>query len=281
MPLISVIIPTFNRRDSISKAIDSVLNQTISDWELIIIDDGSQDDTCEIVKPFLQDPRIRYNFQENRGVSSARNTGAKLAKGNWLVFLDSDDLFTQSAFENFFETIQSDLSVGIWKSGCLLRIGTKEEIELPKEGELIPFLVGCFILKRSIFNSIKGFDEKLRFSENTELLHRIKLSEYKIKTIQKPTLIYNSHPHGGSKNLKNMNDSLSHILKIHKKTLTSDEKRLYYQIMGVNSLRFQEFPSARKNLLTAYSLKLWRIDTLARLIISYLPIISRKIYKLL
>lgn len=94
-PLISVIIPTYNRAHIISRAIDSVLKQTYSNWELIIVDDGSEDDTEEVVRRITKKNKgkIFYFKQQNKGVSAARNLGIRKANGDYISFLDSDDEF--------------------------------------------------------------------------------------------------------------------------------------------------------------------------------------------
>lgn len=91
MPLVSVIVPTFNRRELVCQAIDSVLAQTFSDYELIIVDDGSTDGTGEAIAAYGD--RIRYCWQENQGESVARNRGIALAQGEYIALLDSDDLW--------------------------------------------------------------------------------------------------------------------------------------------------------------------------------------------
>lgn len=279
MPLISVIIPTYNRMDSIAKAIDSVLKQSFSDWELIIVDDGSKDETSEIIKPFLLNSKIQFVDKENQGVSSARNTGVKLSKGDWLVFLDSDDFLFPDALETFLVEIKSDISLKALKSGFNLTGGEIEKIDLPEKGKFHSFIPGSFILRKELFEAVGGYDENLKFSENTELFHRIKLRGEEIGIIQKPTVVYHNHSDGESKNLKNMIDSLLHILKRHQETLSINEIRLYNQIIGVNALRFQEFKLAQKHLLKAYLIEPLKLDTLGRLIISYIPVLSRKIYR--
>ena len=90
MPTVSVVVPTYNRGDVISRAIESVLQQTYQDYELIIVDDGSTDDTSEVVGNF-DDPRIEYMYQQNQGANAARNKGIRHAKGEYISFLDSDD----------------------------------------------------------------------------------------------------------------------------------------------------------------------------------------------
>jgi glycosyltransferase involved in cell wall biosynthesis len=89
-PFFSIILPTYNRASFISKAIESVIDQLYNKWELIILDDGSTDNTKEIVLSF-NDDRIRYIYQENKERSAARNNGIRNAKGEYICFLDSDD----------------------------------------------------------------------------------------------------------------------------------------------------------------------------------------------
>ena len=98
-PLFSILLPTYNRAAILPEAIKSVFAQTISDWELIIIDDGSADNTQEVVKPWLADKRVSLVYRENGGCQAARNTGAMHAVGDWLAFADSDDLWTPDKLE--------------------------------------------------------------------------------------------------------------------------------------------------------------------------------------
>jgi glycosyltransferase involved in cell wall biosynthesis len=95
-PLVSVVIATFNRAFCIEKAINSVINQSYKNWELIIIDDGSTDSTREVIGCFLKDERIKYFKQENKGGSEARNKGIKIACGNYIALLDDDDEFLEN-----------------------------------------------------------------------------------------------------------------------------------------------------------------------------------------
>src|SRR5437868_7134370 len=93
MPKVSVIIPTYNRGKLITRAVNSVLNQTFNDFEIIIVDDGSKDETKNILMPYQNQKknRIKYFYQENRGISAARNRGIKESTGEYIAFLDSDD----------------------------------------------------------------------------------------------------------------------------------------------------------------------------------------------
>ena len=101
MPLVSIIIPTYNRQRCLSRAIESILKQTVQDFEVIVVDDGSSDDTAAIVEEFTRrDFRIRSMcHRKNRGAQAARNTGARSANGNWLSFFDSDDWMLPTSIE--------------------------------------------------------------------------------------------------------------------------------------------------------------------------------------
>lgn len=92
-PFFSIVIPTYNRAHCIADAIKSVIGQTYSDWELLIMDDGSKDNTSQVIEPYLTDPRIKYEWKPNGGRSAARNRGIKMATGHYVCFLDSDDLW--------------------------------------------------------------------------------------------------------------------------------------------------------------------------------------------
>lgn len=102
--LVSIIMPSYNTSKYISEAIESVLAQTYSYWELIIVDDCSTDGTNKVVKPYLSDTRIKYIENEsNRGAAISRNKGLKEAKGRWIAFLDSDDIWLSCKLEKQIE----------------------------------------------------------------------------------------------------------------------------------------------------------------------------------
>ena len=99
LPLISIVIPTYNHANFIAKALKSVINQTYKNWEIIIIDNQSVDETYEIINKF-HDPRIKYFKISNNGViAKSRNLGIKVSKGEWIAFLDSDDWWTEDKLE--------------------------------------------------------------------------------------------------------------------------------------------------------------------------------------
>lgn len=116
MPFFSIIIPTYNRACIIRRPIDSIIAQTFTDWELIIVDDGSTDHTQEIVDSY-NDSRIKYIWQENQERSAARNHGITLATGIWLCFQDSDDEYLPEHLQVLFEGIQAFPEYKIIRTG--------------------------------------------------------------------------------------------------------------------------------------------------------------------
>ncbi|MDD3685586.1 MAG: glycosyltransferase family 2 protein [Bacteroidales bacterium] len=108
MPFFSIIIPTYNRAHMLSKALESVHVQTFNDWECIVVDDGSTDNTKELLQQWIKkDNRFRYIYQENAERSAARNNGINNAKGDYICFLDSDDYFNETRLEKLYIAINN------------------------------------------------------------------------------------------------------------------------------------------------------------------------------
>ena len=113
-PFFSVIIPTYNRADILSRSVDSVLSQTCQDFELIIVDNGSTDGTQQWLRDNYQDDRIVYHYQEGSGSpASPRNAGISLAKGQWICLLDSDDRWSRDKLQHVFDSIQASKNTDV------------------------------------------------------------------------------------------------------------------------------------------------------------------------
>jgi glycosyltransferase involved in cell wall biosynthesis len=113
-PFFSIVIPTYNRVDILSRSVDSVLSQTYQKFELIIIDNGSTDDTRQWLHDNYQDDRVVYHYQEGSGSpASPRNTGISLAKGQWVCLLDSDDRWDKNKLQCVFDSIQTNTDVDV------------------------------------------------------------------------------------------------------------------------------------------------------------------------
>jgi glycosyltransferase involved in cell wall biosynthesis len=178
-PRFSVIIPTFNRATILPRALRSVLSQTERDFEVVVVDDGSSDATDAIVAAF-DDPRVRYHAQHNAGPSAARNSGAALARGDFLVFLDSDDELLPSALELYLGALERD-DRDVVLAGCILvspdlrRWKTSVPDTVSVAARLhAQYLPGAFAIRRSFFAASGGYDVELRYSENTELGWRVR-----------------------------------------------------------------------------------------------------------
>lgn len=195
MPKISITIPTHNRAHLISRAIESVKNQTFKNWELFIVDDGSTDNTEEVILPFLEDNRIRYIKKKNSGAAHSRNVGVENSNYEWITFLDSDDEAKPDWLKKVSEEIISKKAL-IVCCGCetIDENGDLIKINLPSKTKIFPDTVykmtngGVFTLSKAIFNKIGGFDNNLRSGQHTELSFRL-LPYLKDKNIQ----IFNVH----------------------------------------------------------------------------------------
>jgi glycosyltransferase involved in cell wall biosynthesis len=205
--MISIIIATFNCAGSIGKTIQSVNQQSCKEWELIIVDDGSTDDTYNLIKEKYLGDKIKYFYQENKGVSAARNYGASLATGEFLMFLDADDTLFPNVIENFQKLIGDDDLTGI-ASGAYL-YSSRTEVKPRVKGSLTQYyklntLVGSFILNKQLFTTAGGYDENLTFSENFELFIRLTqiCKEEKISVKAGDFLTFNyNHYSGNEKNM--------------------------------------------------------------------------------
>lgn len=134
MPKVSVIIPTYNREDIIGETIKSVLNQTEQDFEVIVVDDGSKDDTSWVVKS-IQDGRIGYYYKENEGTPSARNYGLSKAAGQYVAFLDHDDLWPVNFLEVMVSHLEKSTEYGVAYSPVTLLCPYRGEVKSYKKPE--------------------------------------------------------------------------------------------------------------------------------------------------
>ncbi|MGM9841469.1 MAG: glycosyltransferase family 2 protein, partial [Candidatus Limisoma sp.] len=133
--LISIIVPVYNASATIKCCIESVLSQTYTNFELIIIDDGSTDDSLAICERFaMSDSRIIVKHQENKGVSAARNLGINLCNGEWISFLDSDDFFAESFLEDLItDSSDCDLIIGGYKKKYIKTNQVLQGIQFPNK----------------------------------------------------------------------------------------------------------------------------------------------------
>lgn len=189
----------------INIAIDSVINQSYKNWELIVVNDGSIDNTEEVVKNYqLKDNRIKYYFQQNKGRSSARNLGIEYSSGEYVSFLDDDDYYLEDYLEEFNSTI---IDLGVDSEFILMceqfeKIENKLGLIKYDQSKLISnpinYLIGKsnnlqpFVIPRSLLLEDK-FDTRFEIGEDFHLLFRI-LIKSKVKFVSKSLCVYTNHP---------------------------------------------------------------------------------------
>lgn len=202
-PLVSVIVPTYKRRDLLREALQSVLAQTVSDIEVLVVEDGS-DTAADVVRGM--DPRVRYLWQSNSGVSVARNTGAAQAHADWLAFLDDDDSWVPQKLERqlelarrteAFDVIHTDYTVlvnGTLRPGP--RLSSRDRVPsgtVARDLFLDNFVVtSSVMLKRTVFDRTGGFNPTYAIVQDYELWLRISRG-HQIGYLNEPLIVYRDH----------------------------------------------------------------------------------------
>jgi glycosyltransferase involved in cell wall biosynthesis len=213
-PTVSVIIPTYNQGQFIDKAIESVLKQSYQDFEIIVINDGSTDNTEEIVRGF-KDKRVKYikKYKKSRGVSVARNVGIKMARGKYIALLDSDDEWLPEKLGKQVKVFKSEFpEVGVvcsWSYNIDEKGNYISKRCLPKKDGYIyedllstnPISVPTVLIKKECFNRVGLFDDLLNAQEDWDMWIRI-AKYYRFALIKVPLVKYRLHPNQISKNLE-------------------------------------------------------------------------------
>lgn len=197
MPSVSVIIPAYKAEAFIARAIDSVLRQTLQDFEIIVSDDGSPDATATEVSRYRRDPRVKYIFHPNRGASHAKNLAARQARGEYLAFLDADDLLAPHALESMLRELRAAKAVWCFVD-VIKKTNDREELkrtEYPAGDPLLGLLAQDFILVcpfyvRTEFLEIGGFDETLAVREDWDINLRMMLAKKPFVYIAEPLYTY-------------------------------------------------------------------------------------------
>jgi len=203
-PLVSVILPTFNRKNLLPRSIQSVLEQSFRDLELLVVDDGSSDGTSRFVRS-IEDERVRSLRQTNKGVSSARNLGISQSKGTYLALLDSDDEWMPSKLENQIEALESNPSYlavhtnEIWyREGKFLN---QKKRHRKRGGWIFPYCLplclispSSILLHKRLFPLIGKFREDYPVCEDYELWLRL-TARFPILFLDEPLVIkHGGHP---------------------------------------------------------------------------------------
>ena len=206
-PLVTIVIPTYNRKELLRKAITSVLSQTYTNWELFIVDDGSVDDTKTLVTS-IKDTRIHLlNLDHKGNIAGLRNAGAALGSGEWIAFLDSDDEWISNKLEIQLRLLLQGKKR--WSYGGYELIDTSSKTIPGKAGKFsaisgwitnplitteVAINIGSLVIERKLFNELHGFNTnpKLLYREDYELALRLSL---KAEALAVPDLLVRVREH--------------------------------------------------------------------------------------
>ncbi|MBD2778480.1 glycosyltransferase family 2 protein [Iningainema tapete] len=234
MPTVSVVIPAYNAMNYLPKTLESVLRQTFTDFEVLIIDDGSSDHIVEWAGELA--PRVKLLTQANQGVSVARNTGIAHAQGKYIAFLDADDLWESTKLEKQVRCLEDKPTVGLVYTWTAFinqldqPIGTI--IVSHAEGNVWKQIVvrdmistgSSPMIRRECFDTVGVFDPQLSIGEDREMWSRI-AAHYPFAVVKEPLTLYRRHPYNTTKNTKKIAQELRRVIE---KTFASAPTELLY-----------------------------------------------------
>ena len=224
MPKVSVVIPAYNTMKYLPATLESVLQQTFADFEVLMINDGSSDGIVAWVNE-LTDPRVRLISQPNQGLPGARNTGILNAQGEYVAFLDADDLWEPTKLEKQVRCLDEQPEVGVVYTWSLLVDEQGQSIGRihagQGEGNLWKQLLlgedpiangSAAMVRRCCFDTVGLFDTSLKSAEDLDMWLRI-AAHYPFAGIKEPLTLYRQHPHSMSKNRQRMFHSLRVVIE--------------------------------------------------------------------
>ncbi|KOP27853.1 glycosyl transferase family A [Hapalosiphon sp. MRB220] len=235
MPKVSVVIPAYNAMTYLPETLESVLQQTFTDFEILIINDGSSDNIVEWTHQ-IADPRVRLISQPNQGVSVARNTGITHAQGEYIAFLDADDLWQPTKLEKQVHYLEDNPEVGLvytW-TAFVDQWGKHTGIVLAfhAEGNVWEQIVvrdmisngSTPMVRRSCFETVGVFDPSFRYAPDRDMWTRI-AARYSFGVVKEPLILYRQLPNSFSRNHEKMIQELRQVIE---KTFQSTPLELLY-----------------------------------------------------
>jgi len=285
-PVVSILMPVFNGAAFVGQAIESAIAQTYPDFELIIVNDGSTDNSAEVIRPYLADPRIRYLEQPNGGVAAARNSAFRVAKGLYIGFLDQDDVWLPEklALQIAYLKMSPQCAMVHARQGYIDDKGRRVESEFinvePVEGQCFRALfdknriaVLTVLARRSVIEEVGGFNAHSSGGDDYELWLRIAWN-YSIGFLDQVVAHYRVHSNNVSHDAFRMTvtdlaviDSILRDLPdVRKQLRLAANRRLFelnWQLAGWYMWRSQDFMTAKQHLrraldATPWSTKAWR-----------------------
>jgi glycosyltransferase involved in cell wall biosynthesis len=260
-PLISVIVPTYNRADLLPRTIDSVFNQTIEDFELIIVDDGSTDNTQSVVRSYTDDRLIYIQFAENQGANAARNAGIQNATAQYVSFLDSDDKFTQTHLEVVVSHLENHPRQvgGVYTSQRFIEGGKEVDQFIARDKFTDPqqvlrdYQAGGFpgwTFRSTVFDDVGMLDESLEGLQDREFLIRF-LEQYDFAPVSEILVSDYYHDDRMSANPTRKLSALEKVIDKHRDRFGPKEWAYVHYYRGFLQARCGDFGSARRSFYAA------------------------------
>jgi len=209
-PRVSVIIPVYQGDRFIAEAVESVLNQNYTNYEIIVINDGSNDNSCGVLQPYFD--KIRYVFQENQGVAAARNRGIQMARGELIAFLDQDDFWLPDKLALQVACFDAQPELGIVHCGwrrvnaigqALGEVTAWENVpvlDLAGWLQWMPILLSAMLVKRECLHRVGEFDTRFKQACDVDIVQRLALSDCKTEWVREILTCYREHDRNDSLN---------------------------------------------------------------------------------
>lgn len=222
-PLVSVVIPVYNGQNYLSAALESVINQTYRHWELIVVNDGSIDQSEEVILNYKQ--YIRYFSQPNQGVAAARNLGLLQARGKYIAFLDQDDVWLANKLTLQVAFLEKNSHWDFVNSGWLIvnqqGVGISavkpwlENSQLDLYSLIVwkPVFLGAMLFKRECLLAIKGFKPNLLQTSDVEMVMQLAARNYQAAWLPRVTVVYRQHAGNASNQSWQQAEELEKILQ--------------------------------------------------------------------
>lgn len=290
--MVSVIIPTYNSEEYLRESIESIFNQTFKDYEIILVDDGSTDNTREIVKQFY--PSVKYIYQDQGGAARARNTGIRAARGEFIAFLDADDIWLPTKLEKQVEHFRQHTDVGFiftehsqFNENGIIRSFVGKRDRLVK-GEILEniFLYSgvatpTVIVRKKVFEQVGLFDEDLIAAEDDNMWLRIAY-KFGIDFIDEPLVMVRINDRSITSDPMNIIKGVgTHLFVLERKypelakrlgTLINKKRSSLFRSLGYYYFSRNEFKRSRAEF--RKSLQHWRFNlfSICYLLLSFLPV---------
>jgi CMP-N-acetylneuraminic acid synthetase len=228
-PLITVYITNYNYGKFLKKSVESVLNQTEQDFELIIIDDGSTDNSKQVLEQYETKPHIEVVYQNNKGLTASNNIALRLSKGKYIIRLDADDYLDVNALQILSGVMEKNPKIGMVFGDWYLIdendniIGIERRHDFSKDVSLYdsPAHGACTLFRTESLKQLNGYDESISRQDGYELWLRF-IEKYEVKNINIPIFYYRQHSKSLTKDEKKLLDTRAQILEKHAKRSTSE-----------------------------------------------------------